>query len=63
MKTIALRFADNYAPKEGTIKLHQEIINNIPANEKCPNCQNDMIVKFYKNVKVISCEKCKIMLY
>jgi hypothetical protein len=28
MKTIALRFADNYAPKEGTIKLHQEIINN-----------------------------------
>lgn len=27
MKTIALRFADNYAPKEGTIKLHQEIIN------------------------------------
>lgn len=25
MKTIALRFADNYAPKEGTIKLHQEI--------------------------------------
>ena len=28
MKTIALRFADNYAPKEGTIKLHQEIIDN-----------------------------------
>ena len=28
MKTIALRFADNYAPKEGTIKLHQEIINS-----------------------------------
>ena len=28
MRTIALRFADNYAPKEGTIKLHQEIINN-----------------------------------
>lgn len=28
MKTIALRFADNYAPKEGTIKLHQEVINN-----------------------------------
>ena len=27
MKTIALRFSDNYAPKEGTIKLHQEIIN------------------------------------
>lgn len=27
MKTIALRFADNYAPKEGTIRLHQEIIN------------------------------------
>ena len=28
MRTIALRFADNYAPKEGTIKLYQEIINN-----------------------------------
>lgn len=28
MRTIALRFADNYAPKEGTIKLHQEVINN-----------------------------------
>ena len=27
MKTIALRFSDNYAPKEGTIKLHNEIIN------------------------------------
>ena len=27
MKTIALRFADNYAPKEGTIKLHQAIIS------------------------------------
>lgn len=31
---------------------------NIPANEKCPNCQNEMIVKFYKNTKVVSCEKC-----
>ena len=27
MKTIALRFADNYAPKEGTIKLHEDVIN------------------------------------
>jgi hypothetical protein len=26
MKTIALRFSDNYAPKEGTIKLHQNLI-------------------------------------
>ena len=31
---------------------------NIPANEKCPNCEHDMIVKIYKNSKVISCEKC-----
>lgn len=27
MRTIALRFADNYAPAEGTIKLHEDIIN------------------------------------
>ncbi len=27
MKTIALRFADNYAPVDGTIKLHEDIIN------------------------------------
>ena len=27
MKTIALRFSDNYAPKEGTIKLHEDVIN------------------------------------
>lgn len=26
MKTIALRFADNYAPADGTIKLHEDII-------------------------------------
>ena len=26
MKTIALRFADNYAPSEGTIKLHEDLI-------------------------------------
>lgn len=32
---------------------------NIPANEKCPNCSEDMIVKLYKNMKVISCLKCK----
>lgn len=28
MNTIALRFSDNYAPEEGTINLHQEIINS-----------------------------------
>ena len=27
MRTIALRFADNYAPAEGTIKLHEDVIN------------------------------------
>lgn len=27
MKTIALRFSDNYAPKEGMIYLHQELID------------------------------------
>lgn len=27
MRTIALRFADNYAPVEGTIKLHEDVIN------------------------------------
>ena len=27
MKTIALRFADNYAPADGTIKLHEDIID------------------------------------
>lgn len=27
MKTIALRFADNYAPADGTIKLHEDVIN------------------------------------
>ncbi len=32
---------------------------DIPANEKCPNCGKDMIVKFYKNSKVISCPECK----
>ena len=32
---------------------------NIPANEKCPNCSDDMIVKLYKNMKVVSCLKCK----
>lgn len=26
MKTIALRFADNFAPSEGTIKLHEDVI-------------------------------------
>lgn len=26
MKTIALRFADNYAPADGTIKLHEDVI-------------------------------------
>jgi len=32
---------------------------NIPANEKCPSCSEEMIVKLYKNMKVISCLKCK----
>lgn len=27
MKTIALRFSDNYAPEEGTINLHKDVIN------------------------------------
>ena len=27
MKTIALRFSDNYAPKEGMIYLHQQLID------------------------------------
>ena len=31
---------------------------DIPANEKCPNCEEDMIVKLYKNLKVVSCKKC-----
>ena len=31
---------------------------NIPANESCPTCNEDMIVKLYKNMKVISCQKC-----
>ena len=31
---------------------------NIPANENCPKCNEDMIVKLYKNLKVISCPKC-----
>ena len=31
---------------------------NIPANEKCPNCNEDMIVKLYSASKVTSCPKC-----
>lgn len=31
---------------------------NIPANEKCPNCGEDMIVKEYKASRNIICEKC-----
>ena len=31
---------------------------DIPANEKCPNCDKDMIMKVYKTKKVISCPKC-----
>lgn len=31
---------------------------DIPANEKCPNCGQDMILKLYKTKKVISCPKC-----
>lgn len=29
MKTIALRFADNIAPKEGTIAEHEKIIDEL----------------------------------
>ena len=29
MKTIALRFSDNYAPSTGTIKLHQDVIDKL----------------------------------
>lgn len=32
---------------------------DIPANEKCPNCSEDMIVRYNKKDKVISCPKCK----
>ena len=28
MKTVALRFADNFAPGEGTIAAHEEIIDS-----------------------------------
>lgn len=31
---------------------------NIPANEKCPQCGEELFVKLYKNLKVVSCEKC-----
>ena len=31
---------------------------DIPANEPCPNCQKDMIVKIYSTKKVISCPLC-----
>ena len=31
---------------------------NIPANEKCPKCEEEMIVKLFKNLKVVSCPKC-----
>ncbi len=31
---------------------------DIPANENCPNCNELLIVKLYKNLKVISCKKC-----
>ncbi len=31
---------------------------NIPANERCPSCSEEMIVKLYKNMKVVSCPKC-----
>ena len=30
----------------------------IPANEACPDCKTDMIVKLYKYMKVVSCPKC-----
>ena len=31
---------------------------DIPANEKCPNCDGEMIMKIYSASKVISCPKC-----
>ncbi len=31
---------------------------DIPANEKCPDCGEEMIVKLYKTSKVTSCPKC-----
>ncbi len=31
---------------------------DIPAGEKCPNCNTDMIVKYYTKSKVVSCPKC-----
>ena len=31
---------------------------DIPANEKCPTCGEDMIVKLYSAKKVTSCPKC-----
>lgn len=31
---------------------------DIPANENCPNCNEPLIVKLYKNLKVVSCKKC-----
>ena len=31
---------------------------DIPANENCPNCNEGLIVKLYKNLKVVSCKKC-----
>jgi len=31
---------------------------DIPANEKCPNCGDDMIVKIYTTKKITSCKKC-----
>lgn len=31
---------------------------NIPANEKCPKCGEELFVKPYKYMKIISCPKC-----
>jgi len=31
---------------------------DIPAGEKCPKCQEDMIVKLYSTKKITSCKKC-----
>ena len=31
---------------------------DIPANEKCPNCNEEMIVKLYSVSKITSCPKC-----
>ena len=31
---------------------------DIPANEKCPKCGEELIVRPFKNTKIILCRKC-----